>query len=55
LRDRICRRLWEVLTGADQTPVYARLTPADRTAVFEILRDTRPDLPAYWRAPAAGR
>jgi hypothetical protein len=48
-RDRIYRRLWEVLTGADQTPTYARLTPADRTAVYEILLDTKRDLPAYWR------
>jgi hypothetical protein len=50
VRDRIYRRLWEVLTGADQTRLYARLTPADRKAVYEILLDTKPELPAYWRA-----
>jgi hypothetical protein len=49
VRDRIYRRLHEVLTGADQTPLYARLTAADRTAIFEILRETKRDLPEYWR------
>jgi hypothetical protein len=49
VRDRIYRRLHEVLTGADQTPLYARLTPPDRTAILEILRETKRDLPPYWR------
>ncbi len=49
VRDRIYRRLWEVLSGADQTPLYQKLTAADRKAVYEILLDTKPDLPAYWR------
>jgi hypothetical protein len=50
-RDRIYRRLWEVLTGTDQTPISARLTAADRKAVFEILLDTKRGLPEYWRTP----
>ena len=54
VRDRFYRRLWEVLTGADQTPVYARLTAADRKSAYEILRDTKRDLPEYWRASRAG-
>jgi hypothetical protein len=53
VRDRIYRRLWEVLTGADRSPLYARLTPADRKAVYEILLDTKPALPAYWRTASA--
>jgi hypothetical protein len=53
VRDRFYRRLWEVLTGVDQTPVYGRLTSSDRKAVYEILRDTKPDLPDYWRASQA--
>ncbi len=48
-RDRFYRRLWEVLMGADQTPVYSRLTAADRRAIYEILSDTKRDLPEYWR------
>ena len=54
VRDRFYRRLWEVLAGADQTPVYGRLTAADRKAIYEILLDTKRDLPEYWRSPQAG-
>ena len=38
-----------VLTGADRTPVYAPLTASDRTAIREILLETKKDLPEYWR------
>ena len=51
VRERIYKRLWEVLTGADQTPAYALLTAADRTAIREILLETKKDLPEYWRKP----
>ena len=47
-RDAILRRLWTVLTGEDTDPRYARLPPADRRAAIEILRATKPGLPAYW-------
>jgi hypothetical protein len=50
VRERIYRRLWEVLTGADQTPLYARLTVADRSAIRDILVETKRELPDYWRA-----
>jgi hypothetical protein len=46
LKDRVYRRLWEILTGS---AAYGLLTPADRHAILEILRDTKKDLPAYWR------
>jgi hypothetical protein len=48
VRDRIYRRLWEVLTGADKSQLYARVTAADRTAIYEILTETKRDLPGYW-------
>jgi Rrf2 family protein len=48
-KDRIYRRLWETLSGKDDSKTYARLSPADRRAVLEILRDTKPDLPGYWK------
>jgi hypothetical protein len=38
-------RMWRVLSGAVSDPRYARLGPADRQAIIEILRDTKPDLP----------
>lgn len=44
----VYRRLWEVLTGADSSEVFDNLSAEDRQAVREILRDTQPDLPAYW-------
>lgn len=52
VKDRVYRRLWEVLSGQDQSERYARLSPEDRQAVLEILRETKPSLPAYWREGA---
>jgi hypothetical protein len=37
------RRLDEVLSGADTSGDFAHLSAADRTAIREILRDTKPD------------
>lgn len=48
-RAEVLRRMWEVLTSADPPPKYAHLSPDDRRAILEILRDTLPDLPDYWR------
>ena len=47
-KDAVYRRLWQVLSGADRSPRYDHLTPGDRQAVVEILRDTKPDLPDYF-------
>ena len=41
--------MWEVLSGQATNDRYTRLTPDDRRAVMEILRDTKPDLPAYFQ------
>lgn len=49
-KDRVYRRLYEVLSGHDQGAAYARLSQPDRQAVLEILRDTKKDLPPYWTA-----
>ena len=35
--------------GEDHSRPFEHLTPADRQAILEIVRDTRPGLPAYWR------
>ncbi len=49
--DQVYRRLFDVLTEKDDEPrTFARLTRADRRAIFEILKDTKSNLPAYWRA-----
>jgi len=54
-KDHLCRRLWEVLTGADRSPAFAHLSAEDRTAIREILQDTLPGLPDYWRQDVAVR
>lgn len=48
VKDPIYRRLWDVLSGTVPEPRYDALSRADRQAVIEILRDTKPDLPAYF-------
>jgi hypothetical protein len=45
----VYHRLLQILSGADQSPDFARLTPADRQAVLEILLATKPGLPAEWQ------
>jgi hypothetical protein len=49
VRGRIYQRLYAILSGRDSAKKFARLAAADRNAILEILRDTKPDLPAYWR------
>ena len=48
-RERIYRRLFDVLSGADNNPKFARLSEADRHNILEIVRDTKTNLPAYWK------
>ena len=48
-RDAIYRRMYAVLSGKDQTPRYSRLLPSDRQAIIDILRETKPGLPDYFR------
>ena len=48
-KERVYLRLWEVLTGTDTSKEFAHLSADDREAVIEILRETKKDLPAYWK------
>jgi hypothetical protein len=41
-------RLWDILSGKDKDVRYRHLSPADRRAVLEILRETKADLPKYF-------
>ena len=47
--DRVYQRLWDVLSGAEQSEKYAHLGSEDRTAIVEILRETKQNLPEYWK------
>ncbi len=49
VRSLVLKQLFAVLKGDDQLASYAHLSRADRQAILEILRDTKPNLPAYWR------
>ena len=50
-RDPIYRRMWAILSGEEKQPRYTTaLSLADRRAIVEILRDTKPDLPSYFQA-----
>ncbi len=49
VRERVYRRLFDVLTAKDKSPKFSKLSGDDRRSVLEILLDTKPDLPAYWR------
>jgi hypothetical protein len=47
--DRVYRRLYDVLTGKDESAKYARLSAADRSTILAILRDSKPGLPDYFK------
>lgn len=47
--DYIYRRLWEVLSGKDTSEPFARLTSEDRRAILQILHDTKPNLPEFFK------
>lgn len=49
-KDEIYRKLFAVLTSNPEGR-YARLSTEDRKAILEIVRDTKPGLPDYWRSP----
>ena len=44
----IYERVWEVLSGKEKDARYRRLSPADRRAIIEILRETKSDVPTYF-------
>ena len=49
VRARIYQRLYDVLTGRDQSAKFATLSADDLRNILEILRDTKPNLPQYWQ------
>lgn len=47
-KEYVYHRLFEVLTGRDQSPEFAKLNGDTRRAILEILLATKPGLPAEW-------
>lgn len=46
----VYQRLYDVLSGKEASKEFSHLSTADRTAILEILRATKPNLPEYWRS-----
>lgn len=47
-RARVYRRLGEILASSHPEPAFTYLSQAERTAIVEILRETKPDIPKNW-------
>jgi hypothetical protein len=47
---RVHQRLWDVLSGRVRDERYAHLTAGDRRAIVEILEETKPSLPPFFRS-----
>ncbi len=54
VKDAIYRRLWQILSGEETSGAYSHLSREDRDAIVEILRDTKPGLPGYFRTGTTG-
>lgn len=50
VKEFVYRRLWEILDGRAVGKNDPKIVEADREAIIEILRETKSDLPDYWRA-----
>jgi len=48
VKDRLYRRLFDVLSGKDNSAKLACLNPGDRQAILEIVKETKRGLPGYW-------
>jgi hypothetical protein len=48
-KETVYMRMWDVLSGRDTHPRYKVLSAADRQAIVQILRETKKDLPPYFR------
>lgn len=48
LRAKVYQQIYDVLSGKNQDQAFAKLTAEDRKAILEIVRETKPNLPAYW-------
>lgn len=53
MREHLLQRLYDILTGTDTKSDFAKIAASDRQAILEILRETKPNLPDYWRTKTA--
>lgn len=52
VKDYIYQRLWDILDGRAAGKDDPRVSPEDGRAIVEILRETKPGLPDYWKVPS---
>ena len=50
-KDAVYARLWAILSGRERGRPYAHLSAADRLAIVQILRETKPGVPDYFASP----
>ncbi len=50
VKTHVYQRLFDILNGQSTEKDDPPLAAEDRLAILEILRDTKPDLPDYWKA-----
>ena len=43
------QRLWDILTNKDASPAFQKLSADTKRAILEILAETKPGLPDYWK------
>jgi hypothetical protein len=53
-KHRIYQKLFDVLSGTDRNPKFAHLSDADRRAILEIVRDTKPAASGFWSSSNSG-
>ena len=49
VKDYVYRRLFDILTGADDSGTFSHLSRSTRQDILEILRGTKQGLPEYWK------
>jgi hypothetical protein len=49
VRERLYRRVYDVLSGNDRSEKFAGLSPRDRAAIRDIVRETKAGLPEWWK------
>ena len=53
MREHLLQRLFAILQGQDSDPQFAHLSAESRADILQILRETKPNLPAYWNSHTA--
>jgi hypothetical protein len=51
VRQRVYRRVYDVLTGKERDEKYGSLSDENRQAILDILVNTKSNLPPYWSDP----